>query len=191
MATEVSLRKISSGLITFYSTYSDASDNAEEYDVISIYADLDEQLILKNLVDIYIDPGTVINYSGAEPTIYDKDVAVCNITGGGIIKNSYSGTSKVECIAVYNSGSRVNIECLSIEGTGDNSSSVGGACVNVEAAERFSLKCKSVSNNYNTAIIISDCNDYFINIQEVESGKPNTPNAGASVISIDGSGSVI
>jgi len=190
MATEVSLRKISSGLITFYSTYSDASDNAEEYDVISIYADLDEQLILKNLVDIYIDPGTVINYSGAEPTIYDKDVAVCNITGGGIIKNSYSGTSKVECIAVYNSGSRVNIECLSIEGTGDNSSSVGGACVNVEAAERFSLKCKSVSNNYNTAIIISDCNDYFINIQEVESGKPNTPNAGAPVISIDGSGSV-
>ena len=190
MATEVSLRKISSGLITFYSTYADASDNAEEYDVISIYADLNEQLILKNLVDIYIDPGTVINYSGEEPTIYDKDVAVCNITGGGIIINSYSGTNKKECIGVYNSGSSVNIECLSIEGTGDNSSSVGGACVNVEAAERFSLKCKSVSNNYNTAIIIADCNDYFLNIQEVESGKPNTPNAGAPVISIDSSGSV-
>lgn len=52
MAAEVSLRDITTGVPVFYSNYEDARDNANNYDVISIYANLDEQIVLKNLVDL-------------------------------------------------------------------------------------------------------------------------------------------
>lgn len=51
MAAEVSLRDITTGVPFFYSNYQDAPDNANDYDVISIYANLDEQIVLKNLIE--------------------------------------------------------------------------------------------------------------------------------------------
>lgn len=190
MATEVSVRNITSGEQIFYSTYDDARANASDGDVISIYADLDEQIILKNLVDVYISPGTVIDVTYGRPTITDDATAcVCNITGGGIIKNSDS-ESRVECITVSNSESVVNIECDSIEGIGVESNTIEAASINVIAAAKFSLRCNTVFNNYNTAIQISNCEDLFINAREVIAGTIDKPNVGAPVISIEGTGTI-
>jgi hypothetical protein len=191
MATEVSLRDITTGLPVFYSKYEEARDNANDYDVISIYANLDEQIILKNLVDVYIDPGTVIDFSGKGTTITDNgDQCKCNITGGGVITNTYSDTAKEECIEISNSASEVNIECFRIENEGDDSSDTGGAAVNIISAARFSLICNSVFSKYNTAIKISDCDDFFINIVSVESGLSLEPNTGAPVILVEAAGSM-
>jgi len=51
MATEVSLQDITTGVPVFYSNYQGAHDNTNDYDVISIYANLDEQIVLKNLIE--------------------------------------------------------------------------------------------------------------------------------------------
>jgi hypothetical protein len=69
-ATEVSVRDIDTGVPVFYSTYKDARDNANDYDVISIYANLNEQIKLKNLVDVYISPGTIIDVTGGKAYNY-------------------------------------------------------------------------------------------------------------------------
>ena len=191
MAAEVSLRDITTGVPVFYSNYEDARDNANDYDVISIFAYLDEQIVLKNLVDVYIDPGTVIDFSGKGPTITDNgEQCKCNITGGGIITNTYSDTDKEECIEISNSSSEVNIECFRIENEGDDSPDTGGVAVNVISAARFSLICNSVFSKYNTAIKISDCDDFFINILSVESDLSMEPNTGAPVILVEAAGSM-
>ncbi|MBK6504652.1 MAG: hypothetical protein IPG02_03085 [Ignavibacteria bacterium] len=191
MATEVSLRDITTGVPVFYSKYEDARDNANDYDVISIYANLDEQIVLKNLVDVYIDPGTVVNFSGKGPTITDNgEQYKCNITGGGIITNTYSETDKEEYIEISNSASEVNIECYRIENEGDNSSVTGGAAVDIISAARFSLICNRVFSKYNTAITISDCPDFFMNVVSAESGTLQNPNTGAPVLLIEAAGSM-
>ncbi|MEZ4823522.1 MAG: hypothetical protein R2942_14415 [Ignavibacteria bacterium] len=67
----------------FYSTYSAARSAAGAGDVISIYANLTEQITLLDGVDVYIDPGTELNHSGDGTTITDNNVTCkCNITGG-------------------------------------------------------------------------------------------------------------
>ncbi|MCB0727090.1 MAG: hypothetical protein KDD00_06470 [Ignavibacteriae bacterium] len=190
MSTEVSLRDITTGVPVFYSKYEEARDNANDYDVISIYANIDEQIVLKNLVDVYIDPGTVEDFSGKGPTITDNgQECKCNISGGGIITNSYSDTDKKGCVEISNSSSEVNIECYRIENDGESSTSTGGATVDVISAARFSLICNRVFSKYNTAIKISDCPDFFLNITSVESGTPKNPNTGAPVLLIEADGS--
>ena len=52
--TEVSLKAKSTGALTYYSTYADARSAAGSGDTIQIWADLDEQIILKDGVDIFI-----------------------------------------------------------------------------------------------------------------------------------------
>ncbi len=191
MATEVSLRDIETGIPEFYSTYGAARSAAGTGDVISIYANLTEQIILLDGVDVYIDPGTELNYSGDGPTITDNDdPCKCNITGGGTIKNSYSGTTKRECIKISDPSSEVNIECYIIDGVGENNSTLEGSSVDVSAAAKFRLISTKVYNQFNTAIRISDCDDVFLNIRTVESGTPSSPNAGSPVLSLEGTGSV-
>jgi hypothetical protein len=187
MATEVSVRNLSTGDVDFYSTYADAYDNADSGDVISIYANLEEPIILKDEVDLYISPGTVLNASSVdEATIKDDGNACkCTITGGGIIKNG-----SAECITITNEDSVVNIECHSVENEGVSSGSVGGASVYVTGAKRFSLICDRVTNKYNTPLYIENCNDFFLKIRNVESGTPNDTNTGAPAMHINGSGSI-
>lgn len=172
MATAVSVREIDSGNITFYSTYDDARSAANAGDVISIFANLNESIYLKTGVDIYIDPGTVIEVTTSEPTIFDGEGAICNITGGGIIKNSSNAG-----ISIINNGSIVNIECQMIE-------SEGSASVVFDGADRCSLICDSVFNQNGTAINVSNCLDLFMRIGKVESGTPEDPNGGDPVISL-------
>ncbi|MCB0726292.1 MAG: hypothetical protein KDD00_02435 [Ignavibacteriae bacterium] len=191
MATEVSLRDIDTGIPVFYSTYSAARSAAGAGDVISIYANLTEQITLLDGVDVYLDPGTELNHSGDGTTITDNNVTCkCNITGGGIIKNSYSGSTKRECIKISNSSSEVNIECYKIDGLGENNSTLEGSSVDVSAAAKFRLICNKVYNKYNTAIRISGCDDIFLNIRTVESGTAASPNADSPVLSLERTGSV-
>ncbi|MEO6694834.1 MAG: hypothetical protein ABIY50_03305, partial [Ignavibacteria bacterium] len=155
MATEVSVRDIATGVPVFYLTYAAARAAANSGDVISIYKNLNEQIELKNGVDVYIDPGTIINYSGSGPTITDNNVAcTCYISGAGIVRNSYSGTTKQECIKISNAGSIVEIECFQIEGAGEISSGIEGATINVFAAKKVRIVANTISNTYNTALRI-------------------------------------
>jgi hypothetical protein len=137
------------------------------------------------------DSNADVNFSGKGPTITDNgEQCKCNITGGGIITNTYSETDKEECIEISNSASEVNIECYRIENEGDNSSVTGGAAVNIISAARFSLICNRVFCKYNTAVKISDCPDFFMNIISVESGTLQNPNTGAPVLLIEAAGSM-
>jgi hypothetical protein len=186
MATEVSIRHLSTGDIDFYSTYADARDNADAGDVISIYANLEESIVLKDEVDVYISPGTTIDTSGVDDyVIRDEGACRCTVTGGGILKNA-----GVECIYISDEDSEVNIDCHSVESEGVNSQSVEGASVYVTAAKRFSLICDKVINMFNTPIFIENCNDFFLKIRNVESGTSNNANNGAPAMFINGTGSV-
>jgi len=191
MATQVTVKSKTTGTLTFYTSYANARSAAAAGDVIQIRADLDEQIILKDGVDIYIDPGTLVDMTDELPTVTDgENDCVCNITGGGIIKNSYTGSNKQSCVKISQSNSIVNIECFRIEGEGENSGSTEGACVDVSSAAKFRLICNRVFNKYNTAINISDCEDLFLDIVNVESGTLNNPNAGAPAMYLGAAGSI-
>lgn len=132
--SQVSVRNIDTGGIVFYSTYDEARSAASAGDVISIYANLNEQIVLKDGVDIYIDHGTIIEYGEGDPTIVDLEACICNITGGGIIKNSNK-----ECILIVSSGSKLSVECLRIE-------TESAVAIDFTDGSMFRLICDSVSS---------------------------------------------
>ncbi len=104
MATQVAVISASTGVRTFYTTYALARAAANALDLIEIWADLtDEQILLKNLVNIWIVPGRVINMTSALANIVDNDgtyttAVTCNITGYGIIKNNNNSGN---CIKIH------------------------------------------------------------------------------------------
>lgn len=186
MALEVTLRNTTSGVIADYSTYDEARDAASSGDVIRIYKNLNEQIDLLDGVDLYIDPGTVITYNGAGPTITDNnEECVCNIVGGGTIKNTYTGSAKQSCIEISNANSVVNIECFQVSCDGEDTDEIEGACINITSAKNFRLICDRVTSKYNTAMRIKDCKEIFLRINSVRSGSTGNPNAGAPVILIE------
>ncbi|MBK9333397.1 MAG: hypothetical protein IPM96_13580 [Ignavibacteria bacterium] len=107
MATQVTVKSKTTGTLTFYTSYANARSAAAAGDVIQIRADLDEQIILKDGVDIIITSGKIVDIKTSLPTIIDNGVkCICNIFGGGIIKNSNTGTVKQECIKISNALSK-------------------------------------------------------------------------------------
>jgi len=83
MATEVAVINASSGVQTFYSTYAAARSAAAANDLIQIWADLtDEQILLKDGVDIWIAPQTVIDMTSDMPTILNDGNVSCHIYDG-------------------------------------------------------------------------------------------------------------
>ncbi len=184
--TEVSLKAKSTGALTYYSTYADARSAAGSGDTIQIWADLDEQIILKDGVDIFIAPGRVINMSSAMPTIIDNGVScICTISGNGIIKNSYHPgllSARYECIKITNGSSRISIVCDYILGFGKEEESIGGQTINIVEASKFNLICNSIQSNFNTAIDISDCNEVYIKCKKIQSGSVSSLNIGVPVI---------
>ncbi|MCY7362035.1 MAG: hypothetical protein LH629_08230 [Ignavibacteria bacterium] len=114
MPTEVSVVNASSGVQTFYSTYSAARTAASANDLIQVWADLtNEQILLKDRVDIWIAPGGVMTMNSALPLIADNDTGnttavTCNITGYGIFINTDASNN---CIKIINGSSNVSIEC--------------------------------------------------------------------------------
>lgn len=121
MATQTSVVTAATGAVTFYSTYASTRTAANAGDLIQIWADLtDEQILLKDGVDIWIAPGRIIKTSNEMPLIIDNITGYTspvnvNITGNGIFRNS---SDKHKCVKIINSGSKVSIMCDSVEGIG-------------------------------------------------------------------------
>lgn len=172
MATQVTVKSKTTGTLTFYTSYANARSAAAAGDVIQIRADLDEQIILKDGVDIIITSGKIVDIKASLPTIIDNGVkCICNIFGGGIIKNSNTGTVKQECIKISNALSEIYIQCDSIYGLGGSSSGTRNLpAINVTQAAKFSVVCNNIYSNVNTSVLISNCSDFYIKCKSIESG---------------------
>jgi len=204
MATEVAVIYSASGVQTFYSTYAAARSAAAANDLIQIWADLtDEQILLKDGVDIWIAPQTVIDMTSDMPTILNDGNVSCNIFGNGIIKNSYHSTSTgdhYECIRITDSDSKVSIQCDYIEGIGTVYSGVDandGYSILVEglvSSQSFQLQCNKVINKNNSAIVFRNYYDadpgnvININVKTVVSGTAGVTNSGRTALDITGNG---
>ncbi|MBS1518609.1 MAG: hypothetical protein JSS91_11035 [Bacteroidetes bacterium] len=181
MATEVSVLD-KYGDTTYYSNYADAITdiiNSEiEHPLVQIWADLDEQIILLDGVDIWIAPGVTISKSAGN-TITDNNVAAkCNIYGEGNIKNSGSGNS----INISHGNSKLNIVCNFIENSATN---VQTTAVVVTKCEKFHLRCNKVISNGNGLWIgFNDTNmaeDLNLEVENLETGNIATSFTGTSL----------
>jgi hypothetical protein len=164
----------STGAVVFYSTYATARTAAGAGDLIQIWADLtDEQILLKDKVDIWIAPGRIIKTTNSEPLIVDNTGGYTtpvemNITGYGIFINE---NDKYRCVAISNSGSKVSIECESLEGTGSDPNFDEWATVHIVNASKFYLKCDRIYNKTQKAIYFdNEVADININANIIENG---------------------
>jgi photosystem II stability/assembly factor-like uncharacterized protein len=84
--------KRNDGINFGYTSVTAAISAATTGDVVNIYKSLSANILLKDLVDIYIDTGVVVDSGDYSlPTITDNGVAVkSKITGYGTIQNSYN-----------------------------------------------------------------------------------------------------
>ena len=188
MATQEAVITQSTGAQTFDSTYASARTAANAGDLIQIWADLtDEQILLKDGVDIWIAPGRIIKTSNEMPLIIDNITGYTspvnvNITGNGIFRNS---SDKHKCVKITNSGSKITIMCDSIEGIGTDPEDSEWATVHIVNAAKFYLTCNKVSNVNQKAIYFdNEVADININVDVIENGEY----AGGDVISIKGDG---
>ena len=188
MDTQTSVVTAATGAVTFYSTYASARTAANAGDLIQIWADLtDEQILLKDGVDIWIAPGRIIKTSNEMPLIIDNITGYTspvnvNITGNGIFRNS---SDKHKCVKITNSGSKITIMCDSIEGIGTDPEDSEWATVHIVNAAKFHLTCNKVSNVNQKAIYFdNEVADININADIIENGEY----AGGDVISIKGDG---
>jgi len=190
MHTQVSVKAALTGAQTYYADYASARSAANAGDVITLWADLDEQIILKDGVDILIISGRVLDMTDALPTITDNGVkCICNIFGEGIIKNSYNSAANHECLKLTHSQSEVYIECDYMEAPGGTSSLSGiASTILVANANKFSLICNNLYNHTDSVIVINNCEDFYIKCKTIESGVLSDTNEGNSVIYSSGSG---
>lgn len=189
--TEISLKAKSTGALTYYSTYADARSAANAHDVIQIWADLDEQIVLKDGVDIWVAPGRILKMTDS-PTITDNgSTCVCNIFGNAIIKNVFENT-KHECLRITDSDSQIYVSCDYLEAEGAESDSRNAPTVYVSQATKFTLICNEIINHINSAVIISNCDDFLIKCKRIRSGIEDSEykNLGAEVVYLNGIGSI-
>ncbi len=172
---QVSILKRDGTQSTFYSTYTSAIADAVSDDVIQIWADLTEQITLKNGVDIWIMPGVKIDSGSSSTTIVAPTTGDfnCNIYGQGIIKNESSGN----CIFINNVNAKLRIECDYIENVGTSTN----VCIEIFNANKFHLFCNRVSSqkgvaiwlgryNVSTHTLVGFVENVNLNISKVESG---------------------
>ncbi|MEO6694281.1 MAG: hypothetical protein ABIY50_09960 [Ignavibacteria bacterium] len=186
--TEVAIIKRDGSIFGVYTTYTTARIDAVSGDLIQIRSDLNEQIVLKNGVDIWIMPGVVVNNTSGI-TIVDVVSGTfqevhCKIYGEGIIKNTggYSG------IFINNSSSELSIECDYIEGTSSGTSLF--RTIYISQASRFDLKCnyilsKSVALQLGTfggGSVFNVVQDANINVLKVETGDSNSTIIGTSIV---------
>lgn len=183
------------GVVTYYSTYSAAraaaNPSRDDHDLIQIWADLNEPIILSDKVDIWIMPGVVIDYnpSSPSPTITDNNIAVeCSIYGMGVIKNTRNNSSSLlNTILISNSNSKISIECDKIE---NDSPGLSIACISSNAI-KFYLKCNNVFGKRGGAIFLNNNNSNInVEVTKVETGLEGDPNTGSSAVITRGNGFV-
>ena len=185
MATEVSVLD-KDGDVTYYSNYADAITdiiNSEiEHPLVQIWADLDEQIILLDGVDIWIAPGVTISNSSGD-TITDNNVAVkCNISGYG--KLTQTSTSFYAVCNFTNSNSKVSVKCDIIE-----NESAGQACVS-SSAKKFHLECNLVYGKSHGGVYLNNNNsdDLNINAEKIVTGEITELSSGTTAIISRGNG---
>jgi len=178
-----------SGAIIYYSSYSSARSAASSGDLIQIWANLTEQIVLLNGADIWIAPGVTIKSGSSDTTIIAPTSGElnCKIYGFGIIKNDTNGS----CIFINNEDAKLKIECDVIEGQGGSVSSV-----NIQSASEFHLSCSKVYSRDFQALrlgltlnpgLIQDIN---LNITRVETGNLTPTYTGTTAITTRGNGFV-
>lgn len=187
MPTQVGLMSGTSGDITFYSDYAEARDNASSGDTIQVWADLDEEILLKDGVNVWVAPGRILDRTTAGPTVTDGGrPIVSTLSGNAIIKNSYETTIPTieyfECINISNSESSVIVKCDEVRALGNPIDTIQGPTINIQNAKSFSLYCNEISNKSNSCIFITECNRVIIDCLKIESGYDGE-NVGAPVIS--------
>jgi len=167
MATEVSVLD-KNGNVTFYSTYLDArnaaGNNTGDHDLIQIWSDLNEQIVLKNGVDIWIAEGVVLNnlvgsLTSSFITITDNGQEChCKIYGMGIIKSTFAGSSGspvYECIKTTDPDTELSVECDYIEGIGGITTNIiMQPSIFIENASKFHLECNQVINEKTCSIAL-------------------------------------
>ena len=156
----VSILKRDGTATATYSTYEAARFASVSGDVIQIWADLTEQIILKNGVDIWIMPGVELNNTSGV-TITDIESSIsheihCKIYGQGKIKNM-GGYS---CVFLDNINSELTMECYSFDTSTGNSDTI-----KIIRARKFHLLCKSIISKgtainiaFNSQIVVEDIN---------------------------------
>ncbi len=205
MATQVAVITQSTGAQTFYSTYASARTAANSGDTIQIWADLtDEQILLKDGVDIWIAPGRVIDMTLDKPTLTDNDggytaAVTCSITGNAILRNSASSSGNCECVKITNPSSKISIECAIIEAVGIPPTesipyrSVSVYIDNIADDQKFQLICNQVINQYNSAIVFQESssidfkNEINIQVQKIQTGLVDD-NVGQAGLVLKGTG---
>jgi hypothetical protein len=176
--TEVAIIKRDGSILGVYTTYADARANAVSGDLIQIRADLNEQIVLLDGVDIWIMPGVIVNNSSGN-TITDINIDTslevhCKIYGYGKIVN----TGTHSCVFINHVDSELSIECDYIENIGSSLTSI---CIEIFNAHKFHLLCNRVSSQKGVAIwlgrydttthtLLGFIEDVNLNVSKVETG---------------------
>ena len=181
--TEVAIIK-RDGSVSLYTDYATARASAvsNDRDMIQIRADLNEPIVLKDKVDIWIMPGVELRNTSGD-TITDKVSGVsqevhCKIYGEGKIIN----TSGYSCIFLDNINSELCIECDSFDTSEGNSTSI-----HINRASKFHLICNRILSKgsaiylgYPSTDIIEDV---LLKINKVETGDTTSnPISGTSIV---------
>jgi len=169
MATQVSVLD-KNGTVTFYSTYaaarSAAGNGTSDHNLIQIWSNLNEQIILKDKVDIWIAEGVVLNNLGVSLTssfitVTDDGVEChCSIFGNGIIKATFQGTGGTpvyECIKTTHPNTELSVECDHIEGVGgttNDTNKIQHPSIHISSGKKISLKCNKIYNHRTCAIYL-------------------------------------
>jgi len=184
--TEVAIIK-RNGSMSLYTSYGNAIANAISGDLIQIRADLNEKIILKDKVDIWIMPGVVVSNSSGD-TITDIDIVEspgvhCKIYGEGIIKN----TGGYSCVFIDHSDSELLMECDYVEGTSNSSNTFRS--INIFRGNKFHLTCnkvisKSVAIQLGSFVssVFNVIQDVNINVNKVETGDPTSTIVATSIV---------
>lgn len=187
MSTQVALfdrSTGSSGMPVYYATYDDARAAASSGDLIEIVPSMDQQLLLKNGVDILIKEGTWAVNADEFPLITDGgDPCVCNIYGGAIFQNAFPDQP---CVKLTDPGTVLNMQCDSLLCVGGNTSSVSAPTIEITGGAKFNLVCNQIQNDYNSAIYITGGSEIFIQCNRIISG--TTSNTGAPVVVLNATG---
>ncbi|MFZ1320737.1 MAG: hypothetical protein WAT71_04200 [Ignavibacteria bacterium] len=185
MATEVSVLD-KDGDVNYYSTYAaaraDIISSNRIHPLVQIWADLDEQIILLDGVDIWIAPGVTISYSTGDTITDDNVAANCNIFGYGYL--TQTSTDSYAVCNFTDPNSKISVKCDTIE-----NESAGQACVS-SSAKKFHLECNLVYGKSHGGVYLNNNNsdDININAEKIITGQIGVPNTGTTALFTKGFG---
>lgn len=149
----------------------------------------DENIILKNGVNITLEEGAVVTSSTASAVFSDDGVAVvCSILGSGVIK-LLSTASSVNCIYIGNTNSELTLECDYIELTGPPTTYSAGACIKFYG-KKINVKANKILAKSGVGIwlVLPTVEKFNLEIGEIETGIVGQPLTGTTALLTHGEG---